>query len=142
MQRNRATTKIVNVVASATLKHEVELNAVVKAFPSVEYRPGEFPGLVFRLKRPRIATLIFHSGKMVCTGSKSEREAIRALKRVVRKLRKAVLHVQLKPGVIGVNVKIMPPEAEFPDQVKIAEEVPEEATETTEDRGALKARGE
>ena len=49
--------------------------------------------------------------------------------------RKAVLHAQLKPGVIGVKVKIMPPEAEFPDQVKIAKEVPEEATETAEDRG-------
>ena len=30
-------------------------------------------------------------------------------------------HVQLKPGIIGVRVKIMPPDAYFPDKVQIAE---------------------
>ncbi len=43
-------------------------------------------------------------------------------------MRKAVLHVKLKPGIVGVNVKIMPPETEFPDQVKISEEVPDEVS--------------
>ena len=43
---------IENIVASATVKHGIELNSVVKAFPDVEYRPGRFPGLVFRLKKP------------------------------------------------------------------------------------------
>jgi len=44
---------IENVVASATLKQRVDLNAVVKGYPGVEYRPEQFPGLVFRLKRHR-----------------------------------------------------------------------------------------
>ena len=44
-------------------------------------------------------------------------------------LREAVLHVQLKPGIYGVKVQIMPPEAKFPDQVQIIEEAPEEAEE-------------
>jgi len=39
-------------------------------------------------------------------------------------LRKAVVHVQLKPGIYGIKVTIMPPEARFPDQPKIKE--PEE----------------
>lgn len=47
-------------------------------------------------------------------------------------LREAVLHVQLKPGIYGVKVQIMPPEARFPDQVQIVEEVPEEAKEGAE----------
>ncbi len=34
-------------------------------------------------------------------------------------LRKATLQVQTKPGILGVKVLIMPPEAEFPDQVEI-----------------------
>ncbi|KPV65431.1 MAG: 30S ribosomal protein S3 [Candidatus Bathyarchaeota archaeon BA1] len=42
-------------------------------------------------------------------------------------MRKAELNVQLKPGTYGVKVRIMPPEAIFPDQVKIVEEAPAEA---------------
>ncbi|MGQ9460681.1 MAG: 30S ribosomal protein S3 [Candidatus Bathyarchaeaceae archaeon] len=36
-------------------------------------------------------------------------------------MRKAELHVQLKPGIYGVKVRIMPPDARFPDQVQIVE---------------------
>ena len=79
--------KIENVVATGALKHRINLNAVVKAFPNVEYRPEQFPGLVFRLKRPKTATLIFNSGKMVCTGAKSELQAKRAVRKVVKELK-------------------------------------------------------
>ncbi len=43
-------------------------------------------------------------------------------------MRKAEMHVQLKPGIIGVRVKLMPPDAQFPDkiQITIPEVVPEE----------------
>jgi len=44
--------RIENVVACAALKHGIDLSAVVKAFPMVDYRPKRFPGLVFKLKRP------------------------------------------------------------------------------------------
>ncbi len=33
-------------------------------------------------------------------------------------------HVQLKPGMFGVQVKIMPPDAQFPDRIKIVTELP------------------
>lgn len=46
-------------------------------------------------------------------------------------MRKAELHAQLKPGIYGVKVRIMPPDAKFPDQTQIIEEVPE-AAETEE----------
>jgi transcription initiation factor TFIID TATA-box-binding protein len=88
MPRTRAIINIQNVVASATLNQKVDLNAVVKSFPGVEYRPEQFPGLVFRIKRPKTATLIFNSGKMVCTGAKSEKEARRAVMTVVKELKK------------------------------------------------------
>jgi len=55
-------------------------------------------------------------------------------------LRKAEVSVQLKPGILGVKVRIMPPDAKFPDQVQIAEEEiveketeAETATVTTEE---------
>jgi len=44
-------------------------------------------------------------------------------------VRKAVVHTQLKPGIFGVKVLIMPPDAEFPDQVEILEEEPVEKVE-------------
>jgi small subunit ribosomal protein S3 len=50
-------------------------------------------------------------------------------------MKKAEAHVQLKPGIIGVKVKIMPPDAMFPDKIKIAEELPpEEKVEEKEEK--------
>ena len=81
---------IQNVVASASLGCSLDLKAVFKAFfPNVEYRPETFPGLAFKLKKPKSCTLLFKTGKMVCTGTKSEREAERAVMKVIRELRKA-----------------------------------------------------
>jgi len=65
--------QIQNVVAVAVLDQKLDLLSIVKAFRNVEYRPKKFPGLVFRLKQPKTSTLIFGSGKMVCTGAKSEK---------------------------------------------------------------------
>ncbi len=47
-------------------------------------------------------------------------------------LRKATSHVQLKQGIYGIKVQIMPPEAKFPDQVEIIEEAPLEETKAVE----------
>jgi small subunit ribosomal protein S3 len=50
-------------------------------------------------------------------------------------MKKAEAHVQLKPGIIGVKVKIMPPDAQFPDKVQIVEELPpEEKVEEKEEK--------
>jgi transcription initiation factor TFIID TATA-box-binding protein len=96
--------RIENIVATAALKHGFDLSAVVKAFPEVDYRPKRFPGLVFKLKRPRTTTLIFGTGKMVCTGARSERDAARALRKVVRTLRKGGIIITGKPELRIVNI--------------------------------------
>jgi len=44
-------------------------------------------------------------------------------------MRKAEIHVQLKSGMLGVRIKIMPPDAKFPDKTQIVSNVPEEETE-------------
>ena len=104
MPQAKASIRIENVVASATLKQRVDLNAVVKGYPGVEYRPEQFPGLVFRLKRPKTATLIFNSGKMVCTGAKSEKEARRAVMRVIKELKKSGIIIISKPDLKIQNI--------------------------------------
>jgi transcription initiation factor TFIID TATA-box-binding protein len=104
MPKVKAVISIENVVASATLNQKVDLNAVVKGYPGVEYRPEQFPGLVFRLKRPKTATLIFNSGKMVCTGAKSEQEARRAVMKVIKELKKGGIIIISKPELKVVNI--------------------------------------
>jgi len=47
----------------------------------------------------------------------------------LRAMKRAEAHVQLKPGMIGVRVKIMPPDAQFPDKIKIAAALPPEEKE-------------
>ena len=104
MPKTKAIINIQNVVAAATLNQKVDLNAVVKSFPGVEYRPEQFPGLVFRLRRPKTATLIFNSGKMVCTGAKSENESRRAVMTVVKELKKSGIVIIRKPDLKVVNI--------------------------------------
>jgi transcription initiation factor TFIID TATA-box-binding protein len=93
--------RIENVVASATLNQRIDLKAVVKGNPGVEYRPETFPGLVFRIKRPKSAILIFSTGKMVCTGTKSEKEARSAIKKVVSELKKSGIVI---PGEAEIKI--------------------------------------
>ena len=76
----------------------------MKAFRNVEYRPKRFPGLVFRLEQPKTATLIFSTGKMVCTGAKSEKMARSAVRKVVRELKKGGIIILGEPEITIENV--------------------------------------
>jgi transcription initiation factor TFIID TATA-box-binding protein len=104
MPQTKAIINIQNIVATATLNQRVDLNAVAKSYPGVEYRPELFPGLVFRLKRPKTATLIFSTGKMVCTGAKSEKESRRTIMKVVKELKKDGIIIISKPDLKVVNI--------------------------------------
>ena len=78
--------RIENIVASVITNQRIDLDAISKNVPGVEYNPGRFPGLVYRLSKPRTAILIFSTGKMVCTGAKSEKEVHNAIKKVIKNL--------------------------------------------------------
>jgi len=93
-----------NVVATATLGQKLDLIAIMKVFRNVEYRPKRFPGLVFRLKRPKTATLIFSTGKMVCTGAKSDKLARSAIRKVVRELKNNGIIILGKPEIVIQNI--------------------------------------
>jgi transcription initiation factor TFIID TATA-box-binding protein len=95
---------IENVVASASVNQKVDLNQITRNFSDVEYHPDQFPGLVFRLKVPKTATLIFSSGKMVCTGAKSEDQAAKAVKSVVQRLRKGGVDIVNEPEIVIQNI--------------------------------------
>lgn len=95
---------IENVVASATLKQRIDLLAIVRIFSGAEYRPEQFPGLVYRLKKPKTAILIFGSGKMVCTGSKTEKQAKKAVLKVVDDLKRKGIIKTEEPEIQIQNI--------------------------------------
>ena len=104
MAKKKPVIVIQNVVATATLGQTMDLSSIVRAFPGVEYRPESFPGLVFRLKKPKTATLIFRSGKMVCTGAKSERQSRKAVMKVVDELKRNGIVISRKPDIQIQNI--------------------------------------
>ena len=54
-------------------------------------------------------------------------------------IRKVELHVQLKPGIFGIKVRIMPPEVTFPDRVELIDEIqPEKTMEKPADKSEIK----
>jgi len=96
--------EIVNVVASATIDQKLDLNKIQEKFPDVEYHPDVFPGAVFRIRNPKSSTLLFSTGKMVCTGSKSEEMAVKAVDMVVKKLRKGGIKIKKNAVVTVQNI--------------------------------------
>ena len=104
MPQTKPMISVENVVASASVDQKIDLNDITKKFPDTEYHPEQFPGLVFRLKSPKTATLIFSSGKMVCTGAKSEEQSISAVRSVVQKLRKGKIKIKNEPIIVIQNI--------------------------------------
>jgi transcription initiation factor TFIID TATA-box-binding protein len=95
---------IQNMVASVTTGEAIDIDAVVRNFPSVKYRPETFPGLVFRLEKPKTTTLIFRSGKMICTGAKSRTDLEEAIGKVLQMLKKKGIISQAKPEIKVRNI--------------------------------------
>ncbi|MET1124010.1 MAG: TATA-box-binding protein [Archaeoglobaceae archaeon] len=96
--------KIENVVASTQIGENIDLNKIAREIKDSEYRPKQFPGLVLRTKEPKAAALIFRSGKVVCTGSKSVEDARRAVKEIVRMLKEIGIDVIDDPDVRVQNI--------------------------------------
>jgi transcription initiation factor TFIID TATA-box-binding protein len=63
---------IQNIVASANLQSQVDLETASDVLDNVMYEPEQFPGLIYRMADPKTVLLVFTSGKIVCTGGKSE----------------------------------------------------------------------
>lgn len=97
-------TKVQNVVASGNLSQHLDLDSILKVTPRANYDPAKFPGLVYRLKKPATTTLLFSTGRMICTGAKSERSAKTAITRIVNELKDHGILVLGKPDVRIENI--------------------------------------
>jgi transcription initiation factor TFIID TATA-box-binding protein len=74
--------EIENVVATVDLNQDLNLEGILEVTPGAKYNPQGFPGLVYKLMRPRTTILIFTSGKMVCTGAKIEADINLAIEKL------------------------------------------------------------
>ena len=79
----RPTFKTVNIVASANLGLELDLYRIASKVDDVEYEPEQFPGAILKLENPKSSLLLFKNGKIICTGSKSEKEVQHAIERAL-----------------------------------------------------------
>jgi transcription initiation factor TFIID TATA-box-binding protein len=69
--------RVVNIVASDDLHHEVNLDSLVSASQKAEYEPEIFPGVIYKDpsgNNPGATILVFNSGKIVCLGGKTMSE--------------------------------------------------------------------
>lgn len=79
---------IQNIVATSDLEGELNLSevAISLGLENVEYEPEQFPGLVYRLKEPKVALLLFGSGKIVCAGARTVEDISLAVEKVSKEL--------------------------------------------------------
>jgi transcription initiation factor TFIID TATA-box-binding protein len=64
-----------NIVASCDVSFPVRLEGLAHAHNNFcSYEPELFPGLIYRMMKPKIVLLIFVSGKVVLTGAKVRQE--------------------------------------------------------------------
>jgi len=69
-----------------------------------EYEPDQFPGLIYRIKEPKAALLLFHSGKVVCTGAKSVAQVRVAIEKVVKLIAKTGIPMIKNPEITVQNI--------------------------------------
>src|SRR2546425_8418293 len=96
--------KIQNVVASTSLREQLDLQAIALALGGAEYEPEQFPGLIYRLKEPKTATLLFRSGKVVCTGAKSLEHVKTAIDMVAKQIEAAGIPIKKNPVIEVQNI--------------------------------------
>ena len=115
--------EIVNIVATAHLGVRIPLEKMTEHLEGTEYEPEQFPGLVYRIKDPKAATLIFSSGKVVCAGARSIEDVNITIKKVVKVLRESGI---ADPKKYEIEVQNIVASAQIPaklDLDKIALEV-------------------
>ncbi len=96
--------KVQNIVATASLGKDVPLVKLARTQPNTEYNPDTFPGLVLRVKKPKSAVLVFSSGNIVCTGTKSIAQVREVIDQVIKQLRKISVNVTGKPKIEVQNI--------------------------------------
>ncbi len=96
--------KVVNIVVSTSLEHDIPLEKMAATLSNTEYNPEQFPGLVIRIKEPKTSALIFSSGNVVCTGARSLEKVQESIEKIIKSLEKIGIKIKIKPKINIQNI--------------------------------------
>jgi len=113
---------IANIVFLVNLGCEVDLksvanNAKEKRHGDIEYNPNVFPGIVFRSSAPKFTMSIFHSGKIICTGLKTEKTIDAAIDSLMDRFSKLGCFIDRK--IITYSLKNIVASVQLPAKVNL-----------------------
>lgn len=98
------TLKIENIVASGVIADSIDLLEVSSKIKSCELNTKRFPGAVYRIENPKIASLIFSSGKVVLTGIRDKQDLKLGLDLIIQSLKEAGVNTYEEPQVAITNI--------------------------------------
>ena len=96
--------KIENIVASGVIADSIDLIVVSKKVKNCELNTKRFPGAVYRIEEPKIASLIFSSGKVVMTGIQNNEALAEGLNIIMASLKNAGVAMHKEPKVAVTNM--------------------------------------
>lgn len=96
--------KVVNIVVSTSLEHDIPLEKMASTLSNTEYNPEQFPGLVIRIKEPKTSALIFSSGKVVCTGARTMKDVKESIQKIIKSLQKINVKITIEPEIKIQNI--------------------------------------
>ncbi len=95
--------KIENIVSSITLGRKLDLEYLAEHMQGVR-NPERFPGLVYKLTKPKVAMLLFRTGKVICSGALSKKDITCAVGALLKELRRCRIRVKNKPLIKIQNI--------------------------------------
>lgn len=105
--------KLQNIVSTADLQCALDLRKIALQAKNAEYNPKRFAAVIMRIREPKTTALIFASGKMVCTGARSEQDSKKAARQYAKMIQKLGFPVRFTSftiqnivGSCDVNFKI------------------------------------
>jgi transcription initiation factor TFIID TATA-box-binding protein len=96
--------KIENVVANAVIAERFDLPWLESRLPRSEYKKKKFPGLIYRVERPKGAFLLFSTGKAVGTGFRSIDDVNAGVQQLLKDLDKLGIKIEKKPEFVVQNI--------------------------------------
>jgi transcription initiation factor TFIID TATA-box-binding protein len=98
------TPKIENIVASGSIAETIDLENISNNIETCKLNKKRFPGAVYHIVDPKIAALLFSSGKVVITGAKSHEDLARGLDILLKKLKEVGVNCYDTPNVAVTNM--------------------------------------
>lgn len=96
--------KIENIVASGAIADSIDLEVISNKIENCELNTKRFPGAVYRIQDPKIASLIFSSGKVVLTGIRDKNALDEGLKLIISRMKDAGVECYKEPQVAVTNI--------------------------------------